>query len=255
MSTLVWRSYSPTPGKIQHIRIGPLQLHIQWVSNEIWIAHNYLDQTSSIDVQLEPEQMDWSRWALPQLDKTIEIVPSLPKLPQLLKPEDPYHLSPGAVTRIYTRIPLWVQVRTEDDKHILTEIPTIIQSNTWFGSTIDGELCLSYNTSVRRTISEDFFMPHLAGSTLEIRNTSQQDLEFDKICLRTDAMSIFSDNGRLWTDTTIISYEGSGSDSDVENTGKAPIEAPSAVLLSKPRVQRSKGLAIKTFELIRDIRF
>lgn len=255
MTKTVWGQYSPDQGRLQQIEIGPLQLHLQWLSNEIWIASRYLDWTISVEEHVEPDELDWSRYALPKEDIALELNPSLPKLPLLLKPDDLYRLSPDAVSRIYTRIPMSVQIRTAGDKHLITEIPTQILSNTWFGSVVDGELCLSHTTSARRVISEDFFLPHLIGSTLEIRNNSRLDLKFDKICLRTDAMSIYSDHGQLWTDTTVITYEGSGSDGDVEHLGKAPKEAPDAYLLCSPRVQRSTSLALKTFELIRDIRF
>jgi hypothetical protein len=255
MSKTVWGRYSPKQGKIQQIAIGPLLIHIQWFSNEIWIASRYVDWTTTLDEPLEPVELDWSRFALSKEDVAVELAPSLPKLPLLLKPDDSYRLSPDAVSRMYTRIPLSVQIRTEDNNHLIAEIPTLIQSNTWFGSVIDGELCLSHTTSARRVISDDFFMPHLIGSILEIRNNSKQDLKFDKICLRTDAMTIYSDDGQLWTDTTVITYEGSGSDGHVVHLGKAPKEAPNARLISNPRVQRSTSLALKTFELIRDIRF
>ena len=254
MNDSLWRTYSSEQGTAQTLECGPLQVYLQWSANEIWIASRYRAWPTSPDDGEELADLKWSRWALNENDTDIEVSPTLPSTPLLLKPDDPYRIVPGARTRIYTRIPLWLQIRTAKGKSLLTELPTVTMSNTWFGSTIDGERCLSHNSSVRRFLTDDFFLPHLASCTLEVNNSSPGELRFEKICLRAENMTLFEDNGNLWTDVTTITYKGAGSDGEVSTGGKPPIEARGATIITKPRVHKSASLAVKTFELLRDIR-
>lgn len=251
----LWRTYSPEDGGAQPIGCGPLQVYLQWSSNEIWIAHRQRPwPAASDDTEEEVADLNWSRWALNENDTAVEVAPALPATPILLKPEDPYRIVPGATTRIYTRVPLWLQIRTSKGKLLLTEIPTVVMSSTWFGSTIDGERCLSHNSSVRRFLTDDFFLPHLASCTFEVRNSSPTELRFDKICLRTENLTLFDHEGNLWTDVTSVTYKGVGGDGEVSMSGKPPNEAKGASVISRPRVHKSSNLAVRTFELLREIR-
>jgi hypothetical protein len=254
MTEPLWRTYSAEQGTAQTIECGPLQVYVQWSANEVWIASRRRAWPTSPDDSSETAELKWSRWALNQNDTDIEVSPALPSTPLLLKPDDPYRIVPGANTRIYTRIPLWLQIRTTKGKILLTEIPTVTMSNTWFGSTVDGERCLSHHSSVRRFLTDDFFLPHLASCTLEVKNTSPNELKFEKICLRTENMTLYDHEGNLWTDVTTILYKGIDGDGEIETGGKPPVEAKGASLITRPRVHKSSNIAVRTFELLRDIR-
>lgn len=252
----LWRTYTSDQGSAQSLACGPLQVYLQWSANEIWIAHRQRPWPASAEEGEFESDMDlkWSRWALNDNDTDVDILPALPSTPVLLTPEDPYRIVPGAHARIYTRIPLWLQIRTSKGKQLLTEIPTVTMSNTWFGSTIDGERCLSHNSSVRRFLTDDFFLPHLVSCTLEVRNASPTELRFDKICLRTENLSLFDQDGNLWTDVTTVVYKGIGGDGEVSMSGKPPAEAGNATIINRPRVHKGANLAVRTFELLREIR-
>jgi hypothetical protein len=254
MADTLWRTYTSEQGAAQTVECGPLQIYLQWSANEIWVASRVRPWPTSADDVDGNVELSWSRWALNENDTDIEVLPSLPSTPLLLKPEDPYRIVPGASARIYTRIPLWLQIRTAKGKSILTEIPTVTMSRTWFGSTVDGERCLSHNSSVRRFLTDDFFLPHLASCILEVRNSSPSELKFEKICLRTENLTLFDQDGNLWTDVTSITYKGIGVDGEVETGGKPPIEAKAGVVITRPRVNKSSSIAVRTFELLRDIR-
>lgn len=250
----LWRTYSSEQGIAQTIECGPLQVYLQWSANEIWVASRYRAWPTSQGDESVSAELSWSRWALNENDTDIDVSPALPSTPVLFKPDDPYRIVLGASTRIYTRIPLWLQIRTTKGKILLTEIPTVTMSNTWFGSSVDGERCLSHNSSVRRFLTDDFFLPHLASCTLEVKNSSPSELRFEKICLRTENMALYDHDGNLWTDITTIMYKGVGGDGEIETGGKPPIEANGATLISTPRVHKSSNIAVRTFELLRDIR-
>lgn len=250
----LWRTYSSDQGSAQTIGCGPLEVLLQWSANEVWIAHRQRPWPASPEEEDGVGELDWSRWALNDNDKDIEILPALPSTPVLLKPDDPYRIVPGARARIYTRIPLWLQIRTAKGKIVLTEIPTVTMSNTWFGTTVDGERCLSHHSSVRRFLTDDFFLPHLASCTLEVRNASATELKFDKICLRTENLTLYDQDGNIWTDVTTVVYKGNAGEGEVSMSGKPPEEAKGATVISKPRVHKSSNLVVRSFELLREIR-
>lgn len=249
-----WRTYSSEEGSAQTIECGPLQVYLQWSANEIWIASRYKAWPSSAGDDEAAGELSWSRWALNVNDTDIQVLPALPSTPILLKPEDPYRIVPGASARIYTRIPLWLQLRTAKSRALLVEIPTVIMSNTWFGSTVDGERCLSHNSSVRRFLTDDFFLPHLASCTLDVKNSAPRELMFEKICLRTENLTLYDHKGNIWTDVTTITYKGVGGDGEVAMSGKPPKEVEGATIVSKPRVHKGSNFAVRTFELLREIR-
>jgi hypothetical protein len=67
-------------------------------------------------------------------------------------------------------------------------------------------------------------------------------------------MTLFDDSGNIWTDVTTITYKGIGGDGEVSMGGKPPSEIQGASVISKPRVHKGSNLAVRTFELLREIR-
>lgn len=254
MPSSLWTTYVPENGTSQQIQIGPLVIRLRWMYDEIWVAHGpvaWPPVASGQDATEAPPA--WERWALAEGSAAISLSPVMPPLPLLLRPDNPYRVLPGATTRIYTRIPLWVRVK--NGNNTLVDIPTVRQSTSWFGTPVEGELCLSHYSSVRRFLTDDFYLPHLAGSVLEIWNASSHNLNFEKICFRTDILSVFSSRGgHLWTDTTRVVYRGSAMEGEVHATGKAPDEATDPVVVLGPRVRRNDNVVARTFDMLRDIR-
>jgi len=255
MSTSLWGIYSPDQADRLNLQLGPLMLYLKWIANDLWVAHRYVSWPVPLETEHPKKALKWERWALPEEDTAVELFPLMPTQPVLLKPEDPYRVLPESSTRIYTRIPVYVGIRTAHHHYGLTQLPAVILSNTWFGSPVEGELCLSHFSSVRRFLTEDFFLPHLISCTLEIRNESSKALHFEKICLRTDQMSIFAKQAQLWSDVVHVTYRGEEAQAIIEMPGVAPDEIPEATLVAKARNPKGTNIAVRTFDLIRDISF
>jgi hypothetical protein len=255
MSSTLWGIYSPDQEDRYNLQLGPLMLYIKWIANDIWIAHRIVSWPVPLESETPKPSLKWERWALPEDDTAIELYPLMPSYPVLLKPEDPYRVLPDSSTRIYTRIPVYIGIRTAKHHYGLTQIPAVLLSNTWFGSPVEGELCLSHFSSVRRFLTDDFFLPHLISCTLEIRNESPKPLHFEKICLRTDQMSIFAQQAQLWSDVVKVTYRGEEAQAMIEMPGMAPAEISEATLVAKARSPKGTNIAVRTFDLIRDISF
>lgn len=230
-------------------RFGPLSLLFKRVSNEIWIASDR-SQTEQIDT----ESLVWSRWALKKDQASITLLPMMPDRQVVVRPEYPFMLSPRAEVRIFTRIPTWVGIMSNDIKnHKLTEIPTVTLSKTWFGDFLDGVLCYWLSTTARREVDLSLMQPHLALSTLHIRNDSSDDLKIEKLTIRVERLSVFTLHDNLWTDEMEIRFMGEEQNSDITMTGRPPSEAKGAKLISSPRNPVRKSIAERTFSMLKEI--
>lgn len=245
----LWDSLSLADGGSGSRCFGPVKLYFKHISNEIWIAVDR-SQNESID----DDSLDWSRWALKKETSTIKMFPLMPDKQVVVRPEYPFRLAAGAEVRIYTRIPVWVGVYADNQVlNKLTEVPTILLSKTWFGDFLDGILCYWVTTTARRVVTESAFQPHSTICTLNIKNESNDDLQIEKLSLRVDRLSIFENEGQLWTDEMDIRYKGGDQHSEITMKGKVPSEVKNAKLLSRPRNPERKGIAERTFKILSEI--
>lgn len=244
-----WGEHALPAGDATVAAIGPLVLSMLEREGEVWLAHRYVEPGDGAPA--EPEAEEWRRWATPTPGRSLRLSPVFPDRPVVVQPEVPFRLLAGARARIYVRVPLWVRVDLAD-VGTLTEIPTVVLSDTWFGTFTEGELCYWLPTTARRHVTPDLFEPHRAIAPLQLENRSAEDLDVVKIALRVAHLSIFQAGGdRLWSDVTRVRYRGEDEGSDLRMARKAPDEEPEATLLTSPRLVVPRGLRTRTFTRLR----
>jgi hypothetical protein len=282
-----WGSFSPNSNTVHKFVLSQtLTCFFTKVANELWVTTR---KTSDADKKTDKEQdqwtpskqresvkggadddghslarvqeiidfdsdLRWSRWVLRNGEMEIQLSPVFPNLPVVVKPEYQFKLIQGGSAEIYVRIPVWIQVKalSENDLRI-TELPSLQLSRTWFGSFLDGEICYWFKTTARRLLDEDIFKPHLCVCPIKVFNNSEEELEIDKLCLRTEQLSIYINDKSLWSDHMTIEYKGGNNFSDIIVSGKPPKEAKDAVLIGSPRNPVRKGFAQRTFRLINEL--
>jgi len=235
--------------------IGPLYLRCRVKGDELWLAQYYKpEKLSSDDPKVKEALSDdskikWSRWAATETPKKIRFTPVFPEKPVLVKPDYPFRLVSAAKARVYVRVPLRVRVEIlTNDYNTLTEIPIIVCSLTWFGAFTGGELCYWITSSARRKAEPDPKRPYMALCPVFMKNNSAEELFFEKLCLRVEALSIYSYEDQLWGNETVVSYKGSENISDIEILKGAPKEiSKSAALLSDPLNPGPRGFTSRTF--------
>jgi hypothetical protein len=253
MSKEIWSEYKTSDKKAGVIKIGPLTIYHKRVANEVWLSSN---TTETGDKEIDQgDKFDWSRWALTGNEsEAIRLKPVFPDKPVIVLPEFAFRLVPGADVTVYTRIPVHAQVSSSGaNNRVLTEIPSVIMAKTWFGAFTEGEACFWLTTTARRELSENIFSPHLVVCPIYIKNSSQEALHVEKLCIRVQRMSIFWLDGKLWSDRIEIHHKGSNDFSDVHMTGKMPDEAKGAELISAPRSPLKKSFAERTFKLFHEL--
>lgn len=222
---------------------GDLQLRAKAEEDEIWISGKYPAHPSS-----GKQQAEWSRWALKKPSPSLNIVPVFPDRSVVVQPENPFWLLPGVQVRVYVRVPIWVSLRLPArENRLLAELPSVVLSLTWFGTPTEGELCYWISSSARRTPASDNGQEHLAICPLQLKNTSNEDLSVQKICLRVKWLALFERDGRLWSNETKVQFRGAADASHVQVQSGPPGEAAGAELISPAREGFKRGSVLRTF--------
>ncbi|HSR41010.1 MAG TPA: hypothetical protein VLL48_02530 [Longimicrobiales bacterium] len=251
-----WGTHDLPEGADRGLRVGPLHLRLVRSSGEIWLAHARPDPDRDPDDEplLSDAEAEWARWAVPEESTGVRLAPAFPDRPLVVTPEDSFHLVQGARARIFVRVPLWIRVELRGGGGIvLTEIPSVILSDTWFGDFMEGELCYFQPTTARRTVRPEHFDHHLAVCPIQLSNRSEDPLAVEKLALRVAHLSLFRRGGELWADETRVSYRGEEAGSEIRTAHSPPAEAPDATLVTPPRTPADRGFRARTFSRLKGL--
>jgi hypothetical protein len=228
------------------LRLGPLEVRFVHRAGELRLRW-------AREGEPPEDPPRWSRWATAEgWDGEIELVPAFPDRLVVVKPEDEFRLVQGARARVFLRVPLHVEVYLGTaGAPPLVSVPTAIMSDTWWGTTEEGELGYWMHTRARREIRPDEFEEHLCICPLQLENRAPEDLPVDKIALRVDHLTLYRDAEHLWADETRVRYLGEEEGSRIDMVGRPPTEAPEARRLAGPRVPVDRGFSARTFARIR----
>ncbi|WP_020404249.1 DUF432 domain-containing protein [Gracilimonas tropica] len=251
MSSSIWKNYAANEGEEPlHLNIDSLHVWIKRKNEEFWISYAYADDTKKpprID-----EKTEWERWAPKADESDIQVRPVFPDLPVIVSSEYPLKLTPGAKIEVYCRIPAWMEISLAKSKYVLHEIPINKLSRTWFGDTMEGELCYWLTSKARRNLAEVESKPFLINCPIQITNKSNTELNFERFCYRVERLSIYNVKNELWADETRIVYQGEEQHSDVTMTGKLPAHLGKGEQITKPRHPISRSFATRTFKMLFD---
>jgi hypothetical protein len=242
-------------------RIGPLSLRLEEREGEVWLARRTSDERASSvvpggarDPAADERPHGWTRWATAGWDGRVALTPAFPDRPVVVEPEGSFWLVRGARVRIYVRVPLWVNVEAlGDERTSLARIPTMVGSDTWWGSFQEGELCYWFATSARRAVEDSLFQPHLAMCPVQLENISSDSLRVERIALRVAYLSLYTQGGRIWADETSVRYQGEAEGAQLDVAGSPPPEAPGAERLVPARLRMTRGVRAATFARLRAV--
>lgn len=239
-----WGEHPVPDDGIARLSVGPLELRFTQRASEIRLS---LARTG------ERGEPRWRRWAATDgWNGRIRLSPTLPDRTVVVKPDDEFSLMREARARIFVRVPLSVRVEALGDRSTaLLTVPTVILSDTWWGTQDEGELCYFLDTKARRRVQDEDFAEHLCICPLELRNRSQDDLLVTRIALRTRYLTVYRDGDQIWADETRVGYRGEVEGSSLEVAGTPPAEAGEPVLMSAPLEPMDRGFSARTFALLK----
>lgn len=238
-------------------RIGPLQVWV-WRGRKDWRL-GWVHGEDPMDARVEvgcpvaaPEgegtPAKWRTVAVAGTGEAVRLEPRCADRPVVVRPMEPTSLPAGEAVRLYVSTPAWVAVHVAGVAEPVAEMPTWRPHDTWSGSSVDGEICYASRSRGRRELDEDERLGHRIVTPLEIKNAASKTVEVDRIALPVPHLSVFAgDDGRLYTESLVLSARERTALADVEIRRGQPPEAGSGQLLSGPRAPRHEMPVVRLF--------
>ena len=248
----LWEPLTIKRDKDHYWQIGPLKIWLKKIKDEWLIAYEQsprdLESTDITIAELreKPDTATWNRYVCESPD-SMQLLPTLQDRAVVVGSEMPVKILPGNSALFIVRIPVWVRIYAGEKKEtMLTEIPTVHLSNTWFGDPMTGELCYSLTTTARRSIEEADHNPHRAICPVRIRNSSTSSLDFQKLSIHVEHLKVYAGKETLWTNEVKITFFGEDQPNKIDFSDKKPDLEKDCVLLSKERTPVDRSLLKKS---------
>jgi len=250
---LFWSEKELEGGKCYLWRTGCFHLWVKRINDEFYIASEISDGTGCEEIpavgrEVEyPDQKQWGRWIIRGQDNTVRLAPVMPDRPVVIRPTLPVRIPGSQNGMFYIIIPSWVKISAgRSGETVLCERATDTLSNTWFGDPVSGELCYSLSTDAVRTMEECPDRADMIICPVMIKNEYSEELNIDRICVRTNYLSIFLSGTRLITNTVEVIYNGEENLTTVKYGKKAPSMPAGVKKLADPR-SPAESMMKKTF--------
>ncbi len=252
----IWIPHAIGEGQTLDICLGSLRVWIHRGEQDWRIAHEtdpaIVDRCSVTiaDGELDAER-DWRRWILDGKADRIQLKPHLPDRALIVRPEIPICLMPKQSVQLFISVPVWLGISFGSMPGQGLEVPTMLLSNSWFGPFTEGELCYALKTTAKTHHKDLHPSAHRAVFPLEVRNASQEKLNFERLCIRPQYVNIFQGETRLWTSKGRATYRGEENWSRIVYSSAAPGFDQATHLLGKARESIHRGAIQQTFDQLK----
>ena len=254
----MWGALDISPQGCLRTRCGDLIVYIRRVDDEWLFSHSLEPEesgesaVSAVPQEALPVDLDWLRLVSAR-DEILELVPALPDRPLVIRPETRISIFTGRYALFYVAIPVWlrfVAVRGKERIDVI-DVPTRTLSNTWFGDPANGELCYSLDAPLKRNHDQLGKGLSTVVCSLVVRNGSEEKLNFERICVHVENLSVFESQGELWTNEIKVLFKGSDQISQISIQRAPPELAEKPRKLTAPRLDPSKNVLKRSFTLFR----
>lgn len=198
--------------------------------------------------------INWD-WYAGHPHREITVLPAMPDRPLVLKPQVNRHILPGCKTQLLFFIPVWFQIYSgnEAPENLIAQHPSEILSSTWFGEMQSGELCYALERDLQENRPTVALSPLSAVCTLNIHNDSQSLLDFQRMAVHVEYLSIFTDGHSLYTNEVAVKFNGVDQISQVKYSLRAPKWSGSTNRIKIPREHPTRSLLKKSFYFIKSL--
>ncbi len=243
-----------------NLHCDDLDVYIRQVDDEWLFARTFgekSDDGSSDTVTIlqsvqTPSDLVWFRVITGKKEK-LEVTPVLPDRPLVIRPESPVLLLPGRHAQFYIALPVWLSFAAVSGKTktVIQEIALKSLSNTWFGDQGSGEFCYSLDSPLMRIPDQLHAGSSRVICPLIVRNGSKEKLDFERICVHVENLSIFRDGDDLWTNEIKMLFTGGDQISQITVQNEPPKNLPNALRISGPREVHNRNVIRRSFGFIR----
>lgn len=255
-TSLKWtRPLTLETGKTASWEGGTLRAWALRTEHEWRIAATRQEETSVIRASTDkplPAAPAWKRWAFSEEAPEIAAIPAMPDKPLVVRPDAPLRIPPGNEVTFFVSVPVWLRffVGAEPRRIFLTEEPTVVLSNTWFGEPTMGELCYALKTSASRSLEGIKIGGHRCVCPLLLQNDSDAELPFQKLCIRTLYVNIYQGASRLWSEEIRVSFKGKDQGSEISFGSAAPKFEETGERVGEARLVAPKSFIRRSFDTL-----
>jgi hypothetical protein len=240
--------------------IGPLQRWSRRDRNDWVVAWDRIagdENTLLLGVDEEkPDTIEWHQWIAGKEDDMIYFLPIMQERSLIIRPQSSMHLATGLNCVFFALIPISVIVYAGSNKELrLVEIPTMVLSNTWHGDTMSGELCYSLRFPAQYSLDTSEVGPHRVVCPVYIKNESDNELEFQRLCLQVKHLNIYEGVPNNLTDKVTVVYKGRDQDSKIHYENHASSNGRVPVVISSCREPLSESVLRRRFDSLMSISF
>ena len=225
------------------VQLGDLYFYINKKGDAFWAAVKY-QGASSLPLQKSLCSIEQLPSGLEVKEKIYLPMETGAPILNLQLADKPYQVNPAADVKIapksrlilYVSTPLWLQLKTRDDK-LLVEYPTVQPRLSWVGTnTTEGNLCYSTRTSAPSVFSEVKQYSHRALTALELINDGNKLLTIDRLSLPLQILGLYhSESSGYWTESVRYRINSETGDTTVVAAQRPPEELGEVTEIAKAR--------------------
>jgi hypothetical protein len=199
----------------------------------------------------KPESSLWRHYLHKEVGP-VQPISILPDKPLVVRPDRALTLLPGQKALFFLEVPVWFRLCTTVPRRLrIFEEAIMVLSKTWFGDPITGELCYGLATRLHQGMDSVEPSAFLAICPLSIANDSDTDLQFEKICLHVENLSVFRGSRRLWTNKLNVVFRGPEQATQIEIDRRAPDFEKGLALFAEARQPAAGWNIRKTFGMLK----
>lgn len=244
------------PGEARHWRLGGLDLFVRRMDDG-WLVQSVIghseEEVERPDILAAPIEWEPGNSATDVIryytgtgdggSDLLRLTPLLPDRPVVARPREPFAIGPGQSATLFVGVPLWLELVTGDETHLVAH-PSARLADTWFGpSTRSGELCYASLTSCRTAVEEMLPSSWRAVTPLRLENQGTDVWSLDRVALPVPLLPLFrAPDGRYWTSELTALRERSGEVEAVRAGHRAPSGVRGPAVAQPRQAERSSWL-------------
>ncbi len=251
---MIWGDIIVEDTKCLHIEFGPLDLRIknsdfegEWVIGVDYSSKTRSERLNVISEEQHPVGLKWQRWISGDNEPIINLKPAMPDRPVIIRPEISVTILPGQLCTLFMEIPVFVKISAGKDNLDLCEVPSVILSNSWLGSQIEGTQCYSIRTPAQKSHEAAGKYPNQVICPIEVKNRSDEKLNFDHLCVQVEYLDIYQGDNHMWSNLGRVSYRGEEKWSSIVFSSNEPQYDNAKKIIGKARKQVKNNLLLKSF--------
>ncbi len=249
-----WTARRIGDDRVTLVRLGPLRLWLARADQEWGWACEHGECNEVMDIAQVPDDvvpggLEWTSALFAEAPREFRLQPTVPDRPVVAKPEHPLLIPDGEAGLFFASVPVVVEIILVAGKRevVLGRVPSLRMSDTWFGPAVAGEFCYSLPAPARQALPEVEPFPHLIVCPLEIQNRSGEVLNFEKLCLRPEYLTLYCGAVHLWGGRVRIQHEGAFRGTSVRYIADPPEGEPNLSRIAAPLKREERGLSRLTF--------